>query len=214
MNKIILLIALALLNTNISASEKPGFFSKNFLKEGLAHTENNIVVTGGTLYYLVTLMDYFDDSSTPADPTIPKTISMYPAATIGYEKKYSDDSALLFNFTLGSNMKLHKENYRIFELFQNLIIRSQLLWTFNIFQKENFFIDYGLILHVNLIVDDLFTAGLNPFYLSFNWNITNNMTVICTLIPEPVGLGIFASHDKMIYNSLNDSFEIGVKIKM
>jgi hypothetical protein len=87
------------------------------------------------------------------------------------------------------------------------------------FQKR-FFIDYGLGLHLGLVVAlapelkrALFTAGLSPIYLSFNWNITDNVTAICALIPFPLGLGRIYEKD-LGPLSLNDSFEIGVKIKM
>jgi hypothetical protein len=128
MKKIILLTALALLNTNISASENPGFFSRNFLKEGLAHTESNIVVTGGTIYNFRTLIEYFTN----------KPIPIHPAFTIGYEKKYSDDSALLANISVGSPVEFNKGQYDGDESLTDIITRAQLLWTFNIFQKENF----------------------------------------------------------------------------
>ncbi len=219
MKKIILLTALALLNTNISASENPGFFSRNFLKEGLAHTESNIVVTGGTIYNIVTLIRYSEAS-----------IPIYPAFTIGYEKKYSDDSALLANISVGSNVVFNNGQYDGNKTLTDIITRAQCLWTFNIFQKENFFIDYGLGLHVGLVVLkeldpalftaglspiylSLFTAGLSPIYLSFNWNITDNVTAICALIPFPFGLGRIYEKD-LGPVSFNDSFEIGVKIKM
>jgi hypothetical protein len=210
MKKIILLTALALLNTNISASENPGFFSKNFLKEGLAHTESNIVVTGGTIYNFVTLIEYFQANN---------SIPINPALTIGYEKKYSDDSALLANISVGSNVAFNAGPYDGNKTLKHIFTRAQCLWTFNIFQKENFFIDYGLGLHLGLVVKlqelkrEFFTAGLSPIYLSFNWNITDNVTAICALIPFPPGLGIFYEQD-LDPISVNDSFEIGVKIKM
>ncbi len=102
MKKIILLSALAIFNVNVSATENHGFFSKYVVKEGLTHTESNLVLNGGPILNIITILNYFDKST---DVT-----QIIPAITFGYEKKYSDDSSILFNITAGSTLEFEKEN--------------------------------------------------------------------------------------------------------
>ncbi len=215
MRKIIILLALALLNLNVSATENSGFFSKYFLKEGLTQTESNVVLNGGPIWNIVPIMKYLDKKETE--------IYFMPALTVGYEKKYSDDSRLLFNITASSGLKLKKENWKLYEYLKVFAIRGDLLWTRNIFRTESFYIDYGFGLNVDVVLqrdsDKIKFAGyigsIIPIYLSFNWQITDNVTGMAAVIPVPFAVGIILDENFDIQPfTINDSVEIGVKIKM
>ena len=213
MKKIIILLVLGLFNVNISAAETPGFFSKYVVKEGLTHTESNLVLNGGPILNMITIWSYFDKSA--------DLRPIMPALTVGYEKKYSDDSGILFNITAGSGLKFKKENWKLYEYLKVFAIRGDLLWTRNIFRTESFYIDYGFGLNVDVVLqrdsDKIKFAGyigsIIPIYLSFNWQITDNVTGMAAVIPVPFAVGIMLDEDIQPF-AINDSVEIGVKIKM
>ena len=207
MRKIIILLSvLGLLNLNVSATETPDFFSKYFLKEGLTHTESNVVLNGGTIWNTMTIVDYYKDAA----------VRIIPAGTVGYERKYSDDSSILFNITAGSVLEFKKGNWETQQYFEKFIIRGDLLWTCSIFRTESTYIDYGFGLNVAVELDrDINTKHavgicIIPIYLSLNYQFTDNVTGMVAVIPA---LDIML-YDKILPVSFNDSLEIGIKIKM
>ncbi len=215
MKKIILLSVLGLLNVNVSATENSGFFSKYFLKEGLTQTESNVVLNGGPILNIITILNYSSTKNT--------SISIIPALTLGYERKYSDDSRLLFNITASSGLKFKKENWKLDEYLKAFPIRGDLLWTFNISRTESTYIDYGFGLNVAVVLErdsykTKFTGYIGsiiPIYLSFNYQLTDNVTGMVAVIPVPIAPGIILDKNFGIAPfAMNDSVEIGVKIKM